>query len=135
MKKYLLLSTLLFATPLAFADTLTAKVNKTAYDYALAMFAEAEVTESMCPAEKAERTGFFYLCGTTTLDGEALEGAWTPATRDYGATTLSEEEIADDAWESTGSGGQGLEVVVDGEFIIIEYGPAGEVSVQSGQTF
>ena len=135
MKQIVLLLTLMVAAPLAFADTLTAEVNKTAYDYALAMFEEAEVTEAECSAEQVARTGFFYLCGQTTLAGDALEAAWTPATREYGARTLSEEEIADDAWEATGSGGQGLEVVVDGEFIVIEYTSEGVVSVQSGQTY
>lgn len=135
MKQHILLLTLLCAASPAFADTLTPEINQTAYDYALAMFEVSEVGESECPAEQQSRTGFFYLCGKTALAGDAFEAAWTPATRDYGATDLMDAEIADDAWESTGAGGQGLEVVVEGEFILVEYGPDGTVSVRSSQKF
>jgi hypothetical protein len=135
MKKRILLFALLCAASPVFADTLTPETNQTAYDYALAMFGATEVSESECPAEQKSRTGFFYLCGKTALAGDAFEAAWIPATRDYGATDLMDAEIADDAWESTGAGGQGLEVVVEGEFILVEYGPDGAVSVRSSRTF
>lgn len=135
MQKLVLLLTLLCTAPLALADTLTLKVNKPAHDYALAMFKATEVSKNECSPEQKARTGFFYLCGTTTLAGDAFEAAWTPASREYGSTDLVGEAIADDAWESTGSGNQGLEVVVEDEFIIVEYGPDGAVSVQSGQTY
>ncbi len=135
MQKLALSLALLCTASLALADTLTLKINKPAYDYARAMFETAEVSENECSPEQKARTGFFYLCGTTTLTGDAFEAAWTPASREYGSTDLSGEATADDAWESTGSGNQGLEVVVEDEFIIVEYGPDGAVSVQSGQTY
>ena len=135
MKQRILRFVLLCAFSPVFADTLTPKINQTAYDYALAMFDATEVSESECPAEQKSRTGFFYLCGKTTLAGDAFEAAWTPATRAYGATDLADDAIADDAWESTGSGNQGLEVVVENEFILVEYSPDGTVSVRSSQKF
>ena len=132
----LTLSCIVFCTlSLALADTLTAKVNQAAYDYASAMFKTTEVSVGECAAEQKERTGFFYICGTTTLEGNAFETAWTAASREYGSTDLSGEMTAEDAWESNGSGGQMLEVVVDDEFIVVDDGADGAVSVQSGQTF
>lgn len=120
---------------LSLAETLTPEVNKVAYDYAVAMFEAADVTVAECSPEQKARAGFFYLCGKTGLGGEAFEGAWTPASAAYGATDGAGVAITGDAWSLTGNGNQGLAVYVDGEFIIGQYGPSGDVSVQSGQVY
>lgn len=135
MRKHLSVLTLLFAAPLSLAETLSAEVNRVAYDYAVAMFRTAHVTVTPCPAEQRARTGFFYLCGRTGLESEAFEAAWTPASRDYGSTDAAGTATTDDAWGSVGSGRQGLEVYVGDEFILVEYGPEGDVSVRSGRAY
>lgn len=120
---------------LSLAETLTPEVNKAAYDYAVAMFRAADVTVAECLPEQKARTGFFYLCGKTSLEGEAFEAAWTPASAAYGATDGAGAAITEAAWGVTGTGNKGLAVYVDGEFIIGQYGPSGDVSVQSGQVY
>lgn len=135
MCKYLSALALLCAAPSSLAETLTAASNGVAYKYAVAMFRAADVRVTPCPAEQRSRTGFFYLCGQTGLEGEAFKAAWTPASRDYGSTDAAGTATADDAWGSVGSGRQGLEVYVGGEFILVEYGPEGDVSVRSGRRY
>lgn len=126
---------LLTAFSLAIAETLTAEVNKVAYDYAVAMFEKADVTIAECSPEQEARRGFYYLCGKTSLEGEAFEAAWTAASAAYGATDGTDEAITEDGWGTTGTGNQGLPVYVDGEFILSQYSPDGDVSVQSGRTY
>jgi hypothetical protein len=135
MHRYLPLITLLCAAPLSLAETLSAASNRVAYNYAVAMFRAADVRVTPCPAEQRERTGFLYLCGQTGLEGEAFEAAWTPSSRDYGSTDAAGRATAADEWVSVGSGRQGLAVYVEGEFIVAEYGPEGDVSVRSGRTY
>jgi len=135
MRKLPAVLVLLSAFSLSLAETLTAEVNKVAYDYAVAMFGAADVTVAECSPEQKARRGFFYLCGKSSLGGDDLEAAWTPASAAYGATDGADAAITEDAWGSTGAGNRGLEVFVDGEFIIGQYSPSGEVSVQSGKAY
>ncbi len=125
----------LSAFSLSLAETLTAAVNKVAYDYAVAMFEAADVTVAECAPEQKARRGFYYLCGKTSLEGEAFEATWAPASAAYGATDGADAAITADAWGATGAGNRGLEVYVDGEFVIGQYSPGGEVSVQSGRAY
>ena len=126
---------LLAAFSLATAETLTAEVNKVAYDYAVAMFEQADVTMAECSPEQEARRGFYYLCGKTSLEGEAIEAAWTSASAAYSVSDETDEAITEDGWGTTGIGNQGLPVYVDGELILSQYGPDGDVSVQSGWTY
>lgn len=135
MRKLTVIFILLSALSLSLAETLTAEVNKVAYDYAVAMFEAADVTVAECAPEQKARRGFYYLCGKTSLEGDAFEAAWTPASAAYGATDEAGAAITADAWGATGAGNQGLSVYVDGEFIIGQYSPDGEVSVQSGRAY
>ena len=135
MQKILAALILLSALSLSLAETLTAEINKVAYDYAVAMFEAADVTIAECLPEQETRRGFYYLCGKTSLKGDAFEAAWTSASVEYGATDETDAAITKDAWGTTGTGNQGLPVYVEGEFIIGQYSPDGVVSVQSGRAY
>lgn len=135
MSKFVLFLALLGIVSLAAADTLTVKVNKVAFDYATAMFGAAQVSAAECSAEEKEATGFFFRCGQTALEDDAFEAAWAKASREYGSADADGTPTADDAWSSVGSGEQGLETFVDGEFVTVSYGPDGDVTVRSGQTY
>ncbi len=135
MHKLLAALILLSSFSLSLAETLTAEVNKVAYDYAVAMFEAADVTVAECAPEQEARRGFYYLCGETDMEGDTFEAAWTSASAAYGATDETDAAITRDAWGTTGTGNQGLSVYVDGELIIGQYSPDGDVSVQSGRAY